>query len=222
MQRVNFRIALLCLLLCVGIIGCCFCFLLPQFRKTTERVTDGIPVPDLVGKQYGVATFAPFIAIRNFVVREDLAEGTILAQSPDAGVYCQPEHVLYLTISTRKAGIPLPDVVGLSPEVAKTTLAARGIAAKCIGDGDHIVRTEPQAGTLLFTGESVTLILEQSRRALPDVVGLSLERAKEVLTASGFSVTDIKRIPHAAAEGTVLAATPSEDGGILLTVSEKV
>jgi serine/threonine-protein kinase len=87
--------------------------------------------------------------------------GTIVAQDPQPGPGTAGATV---TITLSVSG-QVPDTDGLPPDRAQAVLAAYGYAiahaqyTTALGEGGKVVGTQPQAGTDLAPGSSVTIII---------------------------------------------------------------
>ena len=110
----------------------------------------------------------------------------------------------------------MPNVTGLTEAVARDALARAGLrigaTRKIITRSARpgvVVATIPPGGTRVRAGDRVTLQVEDSSLVVPQVVGLSLGRAVEVLRRAGFSPPDTTTTFSTTSRiGTVVAAAP--------------
>ncbi|MBV8245533.1 MAG: Stk1 family PASTA domain-containing Ser/Thr kinase [Candidatus Eremiobacteraeota bacterium] len=119
-------------------------------------------VPDVSTQPYvsavAMLTQAGFKAVVQYTVQQD-ANGTIVQQAPDPGTQAPRGSDVTITLSVSGE---VPDTNGLSIQDAKDRLASYGYSVGNVaytqeGAGGRVVRTEPEAGTALRAGESVTL-----------------------------------------------------------------
>jgi hypothetical protein len=110
----------------------------------------------------------------------------------------------------------MPNVIGLAEAVARDAIATAGLRVgstrKTITRSARpgvVVATIPPGGTRVRAGDRVTLQVEDSSLVVPQVVGLSLGQAVEVLRRAGFSPPDTATtFSRNARIGTVVAAAP--------------
>ena len=99
-------------------------------------------------------------------------------------------------------------------------------------NGNTITKVEPSSGTSVESGTQVTIFVNTPNRVnsqyVPDVVGMSLGKAKGALQANGLRVGGITEVPAAEPAGTVLGqsigagARVSTGSYIALTVSSGI
>ena len=140
------------------------------------------------------------------------AVGTVLAQSPDKNFFIRKGGSVDLTISRGLEMTTVPAMVGYSQKEAEADLAAAKLLVKVITrDGNvptgQVLDTIPRPGTQLATRQTVTLVVSSGKVQVTDVRGFTVQRAIEVLGASGFAI-GIREVPSTNAPGTVLAQSP--------------
>ena len=75
----------------------------------------------------------------------------------------------------------VPNVVGLSTQEAKNKLAAAGLTAQSLGDGESVTSQLPKAGSDVLVNNSVFIISGDASTAdVPDLTGLSLRDTLEI------------------------------------------
>lgn len=123
-------------------------------------------------------------------------EGTVIAQSPDAGEQVKQYSKVDLVVAG-KAEVEVPDVVGLALAEATETLEQVGLKVKSreVEDAEAeegaVVEQAPEAGAVVEPGSSVTLLVAAARpkeAEIPDVVGMSQDDATAALEDMGFLV----------------------------------
>ena len=90
--------------------------------------------------------------------------------------------------------VATPYCVGSSVTAAQVTLQKKGLTAKVIGEGTHVVAQFPTAGTSLRQGSSILLYTEADNSktnlvTVPDVRGYTAGIAQQMLEAAGLNFT---------------------------------
>jgi eukaryotic-like serine/threonine-protein kinase len=98
--------------------------------------------------------------------------------------------------------VDVPNVVGMPIDQAQTRLGDAGLVVR-LADGhystkvaaDHVLRVEPAAGTTVEKGDRVTLFPSLGPRPVPvpDVIGKTLPKARELLRDAGLRVGKVSR-----------------------------
>ena len=205
-------------------------FLLNQDKNRVE-------VPDLVGSMYSEDFDERY---SNFVIRllpqeyDDIyVAGQIMHQEPVGGVMVAKGTEIYLTISMGpEPNIKLmEDLVGVTQGQALSFLQGQGLktlvreetsdeyAAGCV------IRTEPEAGTELTTGQTVRLYVSSGpsnvTAKMPNVVNYEKNLALDVLNQLGFlNVTVNTAYDNKVVQGSVISQ--SETAGETLDVNTEI
>jgi serine/threonine-protein kinase len=102
---------------------------------TVSSGTEGIEVPDVTGKEENAAkselTTAGFEVITETAFDDDVEEGYVISQSPEAGEKAAESSTIKLTISAgpEVKKTKVPDLRGLSESAAKEKLASANLKA---------------------------------------------------------------------------------------------
>jgi len=120
--------------------------------------------------------------------------GIVLSTNPVAGQRWPDNKPVQLTVSS---GQPLPNFVGQQLSAAQGAAQAGGYSIDPVTVSDSsqpsgtIVRQSPAANTAITQGEVVTVYVSAGPPMVnvPDVDGLNVNQAEQVLTAAGFAVT---------------------------------
>jgi eukaryotic-like serine/threonine-protein kinase len=203
----------------------------PTTTSATTQATTAVAttrVPDVVGAQSATAE----AALRDAGLRANLHTvpssqpgGTVVAQNPAAGAEVDEGSAVRLNVSA--GGTPpappepatMPDVVGLAQTEAVRALQDAGLIAAVqlvpsqepAGD---VVAQAREPGTSLERGDTVQINVSTGpdpapSAAIPDVVGLGEEEARDELVAAGFRVQVVKvDAPAPAQEGRVVDQQP--------------
>lgn len=201
-----------------------------------------VTVPALVGLPYEEETLedALFSYAVDYAVNPNVAPGTVISQSPPAGVTRRvwgrgKPCTVILTVSCAPSREPLAELVGLSRRDAVLLLSNQGLCyelQKAYSDTAPIGTVLSQsvaAGTRLPAGKTVVLTLSAGPLKLlttvPTLEGLSEGQATSLLLSAGLSVGNVTYLPSDRPIGTVLsqdlppAALVEQGRAVSLTVS---
>ena len=158
---------------------------------------------DLVGQK--LSTAENFLTGQNilFLVEEessdDVEEGKIVRTEPAAGnpVTQGQKVTLYVSTGPSIEERDMPDVVQQSVDTAKKILEILDLKLEIVEIEEesadvpetYIIRSEPAADEKLTTGQTVTLYVSTGAKKvkMPNVVGMDLNTALEVLEYAGFT-----------------------------------
>jgi len=146
----------------------------------------------------------------DFVHRTDPIAGTLLLQDQSVEIVYNPDTQL----------VPIPNVVALSLEEARTRLAAEGFVVGEVTTEeredlarDSVISSDPPAGTPLLQGAEVNLVVAappSSVQVPGEVIGVSEIDARAVLQAPPYEfvvTTDVRSSPTVPAN-TVMEIRP--------------
>lgn len=167
---------------------------------------------------------------------DTVEEGYLLSVSPDSGTKLAKGSTVSLVVSKGPEKFAVPSVSGMSVTDATVAVTELGLKiaqtekkfSSVVTKGD-VIGTDPDAGTKLLKGSSVTLIVSKGPQPikLPSVKGLTLEAATEKLQSAGFSVvTQVRAFSSSVATGKVIKMSPRSgskqlpEATITLTVSD--
>lgn len=110
-------------------------------------------------------------------------------------------------------GVPVPDVVGLSAEEACEMLEGSGFTvtrefAKSDEDPNIVLSQSPEPRTRLSSGSNVAITISAERK-IPNLVGLDINEANELLSSEGFTNITIDKEESSEAPNLVLSVSPS-------------
>ena len=163
---------------------------------------DMVEVPYLVGEMYseGFAQRYSDFTIRMLPQEYDDAykEGQIMRQEPAGGEEVQRGSDLWITVSMGKEPPVkhMDDFVDVSAEQARQVLTDQGFTALVRNEASYVyevgqvIRTDPMEGTVLTEGQTVYLYVSTGpdivTADMPNLVGMEVSRAKELLEQLGF------------------------------------
>lgn len=165
----------------------------------------------------------------------DADKDTVSKQSPEAGTQSDKGTTVKYWISTGPEDIEVPNVVGSDQATAKSTLEKAGFTVKtATGDysdkyAEGVVMAQSPNGGKLSKGGTVTITISQGEDPdtkpidIPNVVGMTSEKAQEALANAGFRYNVVETVSDQT-KGTVVKQTPSSGQGkkgdtITITVS---
>ena len=164
---------------------------------------DIVEVPYLEGRVYN-ETFAS--KYKDFSIRllpqeyhPTIAEGHVISQKPAGGEKVQRGSDIWITVSMGQEPplIELVDFMGVDAGEAVQLLTEQGFKPlkrkepSYVLEAGLVTRTDPAAKTMLQAGQTVYVYVstgpEIVERSVPNVVGLEISRAKELMEQQGFT-----------------------------------
>jgi len=172
--------------------------------EATESLEDaGLELGD-VGDQY--------------ITSKSQEAGVVVSQDPAAGTSLDKGSKVALTVT---AELAMPNVIGLSQTDAVNNLKQAGVKVVEVNKTPvsqenavgKIVAQTPAAGTLIDPDTSVTLEVgeEAAQAEVPNVVGLTQEKAEEQLKDAGFEVQVVEASSSEVPEGSVIEQNPAAE-----------
>ncbi len=183
-----------------------------------------IDVPDLIGRTID-DVYADSDVMNNFEIKEassrqesDRPAGEILDQDPGEGQQAVKGSVITVTVSVGgdnvKDTYKVVDFTGKSLDYVAASLDAHGIDLKeekeysdDVEEG-KVIRTDPEAGTELARGETLTVYIslgkEQKSADVPSLTGMTQEAAQRALSEHGLSLGSVDQVESDKPEGTVV------------------
>ncbi|MGC4896642.1 Stk1 family PASTA domain-containing Ser/Thr kinase [Micromonospora sp. DT31] len=177
-----------------------------------------LPVPDVVGKDFTLAQAEleglKLVAAKGGSRYDDaLPAGVVLATDPKVGTVVKPGAKVTLILSKGRAPVTVPNLVGKSLAEARATLARLGLTpVETVKESDkpkdEILAQSPADGTGVEKGTQVKLEVSKGppQVAVPRVIDLPCQQAKQTLESQGFPV-NIQLNPN----GVVRLQSPAEN-----------
>ena len=169
--------------------------------------------------------YADSEVMNNFEIKEapsrqesDRPAGEILDQDPSEGQQAIKGSVITVTVSAGgdnvKDTYKVVDFTGKSLDYVAASLEAHGIELKeekeysdDVEEG-KVIRTDPEAGTELARGETLTVYIslgkEQKSADVPSLTGMTQEAAQRALSERGLSLGSVDQVESDKPEGTVV------------------
>ncbi len=144
---------------------------------------------------------------------EDVAEGRVISQDPEAGEQVDPDSSVDFVVSTGLPEVPLPDVVGQNKDEAAQQLRNEGLRVVLTQRDsdeprDQVVEMQPPAGTEVSEGSKVTLFWSDGPEEVPNVIGKTEAEATRLIEQAGFKVSRVTDSSTEAKNGNVLQQSP--------------
>ncbi len=200
-------------------------------------VTDGVPVPSVVGKTYDEAmeelsNVSLGIKQVGTASSDTVEEGQIVSQNPEADETVEKNTTIEVIISSGKGSVDIPNVVGQSEADAVSALTAEGFVSNktysyssTVASG-YVISQSPEGDSQGKKGDTITIEISQGPETVtvPDVTTTykSEEQARELLTDFNVSTnSQYSDMPAGIVIGQSLdAGTQAEKGAsITITVS---
>jgi len=181
---------------------------------------DVVEVPYLEGRIYNEGFAAKY---KEFNIRllpqeyhSTIAEGHIISQEPAGGEEVQRGSDIWITVSMGKEPplIELVDFMGVDAEEAIALLKEQGLnplkrkEPSYVLEAGLVTRTDPAAKTELPQGQTVYVYVstgpEIVERPVPNVVGLEISRAKELMEQQGFKNVRYEQVESQRPENEVI------------------
>jgi serine/threonine-protein kinase len=185
--------------------------------------TREVQVPDFTGRSANEATSAAAdlgLSLKVDDVRRTdakIAAGHVLTQDPSPGATTRRQRTVRVWLSAGARAATAPVVTGQSPRTAQLRLAESGFAADTIAE----VRSQDyplevvvaQAPPLEAGGANLALLVNRGERGasyvMPDLIGVSGDRAADLLRTRGFRVAVVDSNPYPGVPaGVVLRQNP--------------
>ncbi len=183
-----------------------------------------VSVPDFVGEVYPNTKIFDETQYCNISVSyeydSDIPEGTVIAQSPEAGVlrrvYSKKSLCnVSLVVSLGEKTFTMNDYSGHSLREAALELKKESVRfsvsrqySDTVAEG-QIISTSPDTGELFSAEDTVTLNVSLGPEiiyvSVPELYGMTESRASAVLRASGLTLGNISYAPSDEPRGTVIS-----------------
>ena len=181
---------------------------------------DIVEVPYLEGRAYNEAFPAKYkefnIRLLPHEYHDTIAEGHVISQEPAGGEKVQRGSDIWITVSMGKEPplIKLVDFAGVDAAEAIELLKNQGFnplkrkEPSYVLEAGLVTRTDPAEGTELPQGQTVYVYVSSGpeivERSVPNVIGLDIERAKELMTQQGFKNVRYEQVESQKPENEVI------------------
>lgn len=130
------------------------------------------------------------------------AAGTVVLQSPEYGTPMRKNETIFLTISTGPQEQPVPRIIDMGVEEARTELETLGFTLLALPERelsnapwDTVLSQSPDEGEMASSGSVVQVTLSGGCVTLPKLVGKTRNEALMLIQQLQLNLTEIKEIP---------------------------
>ena len=188
-----------------------------------------VDVPYLEGGIYdeSLASQYPDFAIKLRQEYDDTRpKGEILRTEPSGGSKVVKGSELWITVSLgqRPEAKTMDDFVGTSAEEAKSILLGQGFEPitrnemSYVYEVGQVIHTEPSAGTEMTAGQTVYIYVSTGPDVITakmlNVMGLDVDKAKELLGQAGFSNVKTEEVESLKPKGEVIHQSAAKNAEI--------
>ncbi len=216
--------------LIIAIIVLAIIFVPKLFKKTNKEIECpnyvGMTIDEVKESEY----YSTFEIEWEYTASSDYEIGVVCDQSQSAGKKIKNGAEITLYVSTGQTNLKVPDVYGKTESYAVSELDAKGLktVVKEISDDEVeaglVIKTDPARTTVVAEGAEVIVYVSTGKATkmidVPNVVGLTEEKAKSDIEKSGLTVeTETRDLSSGEKEypkGYVIAQDPDANS------SEKV
>ena len=147
---------------------------------------------------------------------ENVAYGSVIEQSIEAGKQVDEGTKITLTISIGPAAFDMPNVVGQSKDKAENTLNSKGLVVvieykktDAVAEGS-VISQSVSAGSSVKRGDEVTITVSSGRETIDvaNVVGKTKAEAEKALKDQGFKVAVLENYDSNVVAGKVITQSP--------------
>lgn len=164
-----------------------------------------VDVPNVVGKQVSVAKNMledkHLRVSTSEVTNTDIPAGQVISQTPGAGEKVKEQRTIHLVVSKGVGDITVPDLSGLSLEQARQRLKDIGLVVGKItqqsmdGKPDNVIIAQtPSGDSKVAKGTTVDVVVNKAKAKkvkMPDLIGMTLKDARDVLASYNLGVNQI-------------------------------
>jgi serine/threonine-protein kinase len=189
-----------------------------QVRINVSRGIENIPVPDVVNRPLADAQRlledAGFRVESTEQPSEDVPEGAVVSQTPQANVEAARNSIVRLVVSSGPEQPEVPNVINQSEGAARAAVEGAGLQVGTVGfqssttiPEGNVIDQDPAPGTAVERGSAVNLLISSGPEevAVPDVVTLTADEAVATLEDAGLRANVV----------AVDTVNPGEDGRVI-------
>lgn len=177
------------------------------------RQGQSVSVPDVEKMSYddaqGVLRAAGLSGKKSYNVRylRDMDSNTVIMQRPSAGSEVKPGRTVYLVLNKReKPSFSVPDFYGRPLDEVRQILdrfdvTVRDVQIQSVYDpaeDGKVLSQSVAPKTVVSSGSSISLIVGKAevietvqKIPVPDVLGMSLKQAREIIVENGFNTGNV-------------------------------
>jgi beta-lactam-binding protein with PASTA domain len=127
----------------------------------------------------------------SFEASESVPKDAVIDQDPNPDQYVDPDTAVDLVVSTGKPQVDVPFLVGATQDEARNKLRTAKLVPKFDPvESDEpqgqVLSTDPEGGTPVTEGSTVTVTISKGPHQVPSVVGLNRSDAIKQIVDAGF------------------------------------
>lgn len=187
--------------------------------------TKSHPVENFVGFSYDQlreSTDYKYEFVAEYKESNDADAGIVIEQKPEAGTKVLSDATITLIVASNGANIAVPNVEGLTAEMAQQTLSNNGlnvyrvaqVPSDTVEEG-KVIGTKPRVSTVVSSTEEIVIYVSSGASTtviqsmpVPDIKGLNKNDAKAFLNKYGFTNVTFKSEYSDAKEGVAISQEP--------------
>jgi serine/threonine-protein kinase len=191
-------------------------FFVPQMLDNPPQQ---VQVPRVVGQQEAAAVAeiedAGLVASVKRGPDANVPKGEVISQDPNGDEYIDGGGTVSLEVSTGPQAKLVPSVLTLSRADARRALIEQGFEVRVEVREDDVTKDqvldqEPQANTRVAAGSTVTIYVSDGPEVVPQVIGETEARARQLIEDAGFEVfVTHSNAPTEEPTGTVIEQNPT-------------
>jgi beta-lactam-binding protein with PASTA domain len=144
--------------------------------------TESVPVPNVLGLKVDAAR--RIVEAAGLVLGTPQHTGRVTDQQPGAETLVSRESTVTVTLDT---GVTVPNLLGLTVEEARQAAGQAGLVLDTPKATGRVSGQRPRAGKSVARGKVVVITVEPIPELIvPDVVGMSVQRARQTLEQAGL------------------------------------
>ncbi len=134
---------------------------------------------------------------------EKVLPGTIIFQDIPAGTNVKKNTTVNVVISARDGKMTMPDLSGMTKEVALKAVAdaelREGTISEAFSDTvekGKVIEQSPLAGSVVYAGDKIDIVVSKgvspAEMVMPELVGLNVNNAKSILSQYNLSIAQVE------------------------------
>lgn len=181
-----------------------------------------VNVPSIVGQKLAqaretVKEAGLRLEVRSQKYQAGVKPGVVIHQEPDGGAQLVKDGVVWVDVSIGRELVAVPDLSGFTEERACEELDKDGLVYTIVPKESNapvgtVFAQEPEAGQEIAVGNEVTVFISlgKGEDVIPDLSGMSLKSAADLMASLGGSVkVRSQKDDPKATDGTILSQEPT-------------
>ncbi|MPZ64306.1 MAG: Stk1 family PASTA domain-containing Ser/Thr kinase [Pseudonocardiaceae bacterium] len=206
------------------VVAAVIAFLLLVFTDLFSTGARQVTIPDVAGQPVQVAqqelNAAGFQTQVEPVASTPEQRDRVIETNPPAGADADEGSTVVLQVGTGPDQVEVPNLIGLSPDEARSALDEVGLQLSAGGPKEQVVEDDNQVGKVISSNPpvgqqvpdgstvSITVGVEPETVNVPNVVGTDVEQARSNIEGAGLSA-QVREVDSAEPQGRVLAQDPT-------------